>query len=307
MAIGRLRLKKSGYDFPPYRPPSEARSLLLRVTRGCTWNKCTFCSMYRHIPFEKRPIDDIRSDIAAAAHHCREETETVFIADSNSLVVNTNTVIEILELLRSSFPNLHRITCYARAKTLSKKPLADLEHLRRAGLSRLHVGLETGHAGLLRDIRKGATPEDFLKAGEKARQAGLELSLYVLLGIGGQDLWREHAFATASVLSRIDPQFIRVRTLQPQPGSRIYENMKAGSFRKASHETVLLEQRLLIENLRVTSHYLSDHITNYVPVNGKLPEARQAMLATINDCLACYEHDPSLQRRFHRKDGIERL
>lgn len=307
MSIGRLRLKAHAYDFPPYRPPSEAGSLLLRVTRGCTWNKCAFCSMYKHISFERRPLEEIRADILAARGYYSDVTETIFIGDSNSLVIGTDDFVSILELLRTHFPNLTRITSYARAKTLQHKPLADLKRLRAAGLARLHVGLETGNALLLKKIRKGAAPDEMVAGGLKAKEAGFELSLYVLLGIGGEEHWREHARDTAAVLSRIDPHFIRVRTFQPQPGCELYDDMQAGNFTKASHATVLREQRGIIENLEATSQYLSDHISNYIPVNGRLPGDRQQMLQTIDDCLETLASDEHLRSRFARTDELRQL
>jgi len=307
MAIGRLRLKNHAYDFPPYRPPSEPRSLLLRLTRGCTWPKCTFCSMYRHICFERRPLDQVRADILAARGYYSDVTETVFIGDSNSLVIGTDDFVSILELLREYFPNIRRITSYARAKTLQKKPLHDLKRLRDAGLTRLHVGLETGNALLLEHIRKGATPDEMIAGSLKAKAAGFELSLYVLLGIGGEQRWQEHSRDTAAVLSRIDPHFIRVRTFHPQPGCELYEELRAGSFAKASPATVLREQRAIIANLEATSEYLSDHISNYLPVNGRLPADRPQMLQTIDEGLASLSSDERLRSRLARKDNLQQL
>jgi len=263
--------------------------------------------MYKHIVFERRPLEDIRKDIESASSLYGDVARTVFIGDSNSLVVGTDDVVAVLCLLYRLFPNIERVTSYARAKTLYKKPLEELKRLRAAGLTRLHVGLETGSRDLLKDIRKGATPDEFAAAGEKAKAAGFELSLYVLLGIGGQERWREHAGDTADVLNQINPDFIRVRTVQPQPGSLLYDDMKAGRFTKASHETVLREQALLVENLRVTSQYLSDHITNYVPVNGTLPEDRKSMLALIQENLDALKRDTGMRQRFSRKDRIKRL
>ncbi len=307
MAIGRLRLKPLSYDFPPWRPPSEAGSLLLRVTRGCTWNRCTFCSMYRDIPFQRRHLEEINADISSAASLYADAARTVFIGDSNSLSVKTGDLLQILRRLYASFPHIERVTSYARAKTLLKKPAGELLQLRQAGLIRLHVGLETGNARLLQKIRKGATPDEMVQGCLKAKQAGFELSLYVLLGLGGEELSEAHARDTAAVLSRIDPHFIRVRTLQPQPGSRLYDDMEAGMFTRASHETALREQRILVENLSVTSEYLSDHITNYVPVNGTLPRDREAMLRAIDEHVARIAHDEELRARCARKDRITQL
>jgi radical SAM superfamily enzyme YgiQ (UPF0313 family) len=307
MAIGRLRLKPRGYDFPPYRPPSEANSLLLRVTRGCPWNKCTFCSLYRNIPFERRPLEEIFEDIEAARELYQDETRSVFIGDSNSILIKTEDLVRILTALHAAFPNIERVTSYARAKTICKKPLEDLQRLRTAGLSRLHVGLESGDKKLLSLIQKGATPEEMTAAGLRAKEAGFEYSLYVLLGIGGEKRWEQHAQGTAEVLNRIDPHFIRVRTFIPQQGCDLYDEIKADTFRKAGHETILKEQRKLVGALDVTSTYLSDHLSNYLPVNGKLPEDKQRMLEVLDEALEALHNDETLRKKFSRKDSLTSL
>ncbi len=237
----------------------------------------------------------------------KDLTTTVFIADSNSLVIKTDDMVEILSSLYESFPNIERVTSYARAKTLFKKSFDDLKLIRDTGLTRLHVGLETGSDLLLKRIQKGVTADEFAEACVKVKDAGFELSLYILLGLGGEDLWEEHALETASLLSRIDPHYIRVRTLQPQPGSEIYADMLEGRFNKASHKTVLKEQRKIVEMAAVTSCYLSDHITNYLPVNGVFPKDRAKMLFMIDKGLAALKTDPSIQQKFSRKDRIEKL
>src|SRR4030043_604541 len=160
MTIGRFGLRRRDYDFPPFRPPSEADSLLLGVTRGCPWNRCTFCSMYKEMKFEIRGLEEIQSDIEMAKELYGDRIRTVFIGDSNSLVVKTEILVKILNALVSSFPHVERVTSYARAKTIAKKPLEDLIKIRQAGLHRLHVGLETGDQDLLKEIEKGATPEE---------------------------------------------------------------------------------------------------------------------------------------------------
>ena len=307
MAIGRLRLKPLSYDFPPWRPPSEANSLLVRVTRGCTWNRCTFCAMYKHFTFQRRPVEEVKADIETAASLYRDVARSVFIGDSNTPSIKTADFVEILRHLYAAFPHIERVTSYARGKTLFKKPLDELRQLRLAGLTRLHVGLETGNRDLLKKIEKGATPDEMVEGCRKAKEAGFELSLYVLLGLGGEALSEAHARDTAAVLSRIDPHFIRLRTLQPQQGSRLYDEMEAGAFTKASHETVLREERILLENLEATSEFLSDHITNYISVNGRLPGDREAMLRVIDEHLAGLEHDAGLQARCERKDRITNL
>lgn len=168
------------YDYPPYRPPSEAGSLLLRVTRGCPWNQCAFCSMYKDAPFERRPLEEIFQDIETAQRVHGPRVRTVFIGDSNSLILDSETLAKILGHLYQHFPSIERVTSYARARTLCKKSPDELRQIREAGLTRLHVGLETGDAGLLKEIKKGATPEQMVEGCVRAKEAGFEMSLYVL-------------------------------------------------------------------------------------------------------------------------------
>jgi radical SAM superfamily enzyme YgiQ (UPF0313 family) len=307
MAIGRLRLKDRGYDFPPYRPPSEAYSLLLRVTRGCPWNRCLFCSMYKDIPFERRTLEEIKEDIEGAAQLYGGSARTAFIGDSNSLVIKTDLFCDVLRNLYASFPQLERVTSYARAKTIAKKDLDDLKELRKAGLTRLHVGLESGDAETLAFIQKGATPEEQIEAGLKAKEAGFELSLYILLGIGGMQRWKEHADGTASVLNKIDPHFIRVRNLVPQPGSPLYEMKQRGEFAVCPPGLILEEERRIIEGLEVTSEFLSDHISNYLPLNGRMPADKAALLQVLEGELAALRTDPALCEEYRQKEFLRNL
>ncbi len=307
MTIGRFGLRRRDYDFPPFRPPSEANSLLLRVTRGCPWNRCAFCSMYKETKFEIRDLEEILGDIELAKDLYGDRVRTVFIGDSNSLVVKPEMLIKVLNSLYSSFSNLERVTSYARAKTLAKKPIEDLEKIRQAGLTRLHVGLETGDRILLEEIKKGATPEEMIEAGRKAKQAGFEYSLYVLLGIGGGEKWKEHAKGSAEVLNQIDPHFIRVRTFIPQPNSPLYDAMEEGHFQLPSPEKILKETKLLLEELRVTSQFLSDHISNLLPLHGKLPEEKEVMIRMIDETLRGLEEDSGLREEMELRRHLTNL
>jgi radical SAM superfamily enzyme YgiQ (UPF0313 family) len=302
MVIGRLKLKESAYDFPPYRPPSEAYSLLLRVTRGCPWNKCLFCSMYKGIPFERRPLEEIKGDIETASHLYQEVANSVFIGDSNSLIVRTALLLEILRSLYASFPHLERVTSYARAKTVAKKDLYELRKLRQAGLVRLHVGLESGDAQTLSFIKKGASPDEMIEGGFKVKEAGFELSLYILLGIGGMKRWEKHAEGTIAVLNKIDPHFIRVRTLIPQPGSPLFAMSKRGEFTLPPPNIILAEERKIIEGLKVTSEFLSDHISNYLPLNGKLPVDKSSLLQVLDQELVQMRKDSRILEYYRQKE-----
>ena len=307
MTIGRFGLRRRDYDFPPFRPPSEANSLLLRVTRGCPWNRCAFCSMYKTVKFEIRDVEEIRGDIDMAADLYGDRVRTVFIADSDSLVTKTETFLEVLKSLYASFPHVERVTSYARAKTLAKKPFEDLEKIRQAGLTRLHVGLETGDRELLQEIKKGATPEEMMDAGKRAKQAGFEYSLYVLLGIGGEEKWEQHARGTAEVLNQIDPHFIRVRTFIPQPESPLYDAMEAGRFQSPAPETILKETKLLLEKLEVTSEFLSDHISNLLPLHGKLPQEKERMVGMAEEALRRLREDHGLREEMEARRHLTSL
>jgi len=304
MAIGLLRLKPRGYDFPPYRPPSEARSLLVRVTRGCPWNRCTFCNMYKAIPFQRRPKEEVFQDIEAARELYAEEVRTVFIGDSDNLVIRPETFLEILKRLYASFPKIERVTSYARAKTLRHRSLDHLKALREGGLTRLHVGLESGDEEVLKAVRKGVTPSEVIEGATKAKEAGFEVSLYVILGLGGQERWREHALQTARVLNAVDPHFIRIRTLVPRPGTPLFEDWKAGRFELPSLEGILEEELLLISSLEVNSLFLSDHISNFLPLEGKLPERKGEMIGELQQALEEIRVNPSLQRRYEERIAL---
>jgi len=307
MTLGRFGLRRRDYDFPPFRPPSEANSLLLRATRGCPWNRCTFCSMYKTMKFEIRDLEEILGDIELAKELYGDRVTTVFIGDSNSLTIKTEILVQVLNSLYSSFPHLERVTSYARAKTLAKKPMEDLEKIYQAGLNRLHVGLETGDRELLKEIEKGATPEEMVEAGRRAKKAGFEYSLYVLLGIGGEEKWEQHAKGTAEVLNQIDPHFIRVRTFVPQPDSPLYDAMTEGRFQLASPETILKETKLLLEELQVTSQFLSDHISNLLPLHGKLPEEKKRMIQMIEDALKGLKEDVRLREEMEMRRHLTNL
>ncbi len=307
MTIGRFGLRRRNYDFPPFRPPSEANSLLLRVTRGCPWNRCTFCSMYKGVKFEIRDLEEILGDIELARDLYGDRIRTVFIGDSNSLVAKTEMLVKILNALFSSFPHIERVTSYARAKTIAKKPLEDLIKIYEAGLTRLHVGLETGDRDLLQEIEKGASPEEMIEAGRKAKEAGFEYSLYVLLGIGGEEKWEQHARGTAEVLNQVDPHFIRVRTFIAQPNSLLYEAVEEGRLHPASPETILKETKLLLEKLQVTSQFLSDHISNLLPLHGKLPEDKERMLQMIEEALTGLKENDLLREEMEIRRHLTNL
>ncbi|UCC38176.1 MAG: radical SAM protein [Candidatus Aminicenantes bacterium] len=286
----------SGYDFPPFRPPNEAESALIRITRGCPWNKCEFCSMYKSLKFELKPQEEIHDDIRKARQIYRD-ADSIFLGDSDNLVHKD--LAEIVSCIRKTFPEARRITAYARAKTILRKKMEFLTTVRKAGLNRLHFGLESGDAVVLENLCKGATPEEMKEAGRKAKKAGFEVSFYVISGAGGKERWKEHAINSARVLNEIEPDYIRLRTLTIQHGTPMKEKQKNGIFIITPPLERLKEVKLFVEELDLEGCYLaSDHLTNYLwagggiiyrGVEGNLPGDKKEMLETLSRAIEFVE------------------
>ncbi len=275
------------YEEPVYRPPSEAGSLLIQATIGCPHNKCTFCGMYKGKRFRIRKVEDIKEDLRLARDfYGEEQVRTVFFPDGNTIIMRTPQLVEIFNYTRELFPKVKRITSYGSAKFIIRKSLQEWKELKQAGLGRLHMGIETGDALLLEKIKKGATPEQMSEAGRRVKDAGIEISEYILVGIGGKERSREHALASARVLNEIDPHFIRLRTWVPVAAAPLYADYASGAFELLDPYDALRESRLLIENLDVNSRLLSDHVSNFANLNGKLPEAKERLLSEIDEILA---------------------
>jgi biotin synthase-like enzyme len=308
------------FELGPIRPPSEARSLLIRVTKNCPWNRCKFCHIYKGQRFQLRPVEEVKKEILAAkaiqdglkalaqkSYNGSLEAVAVavlqnppneayfnvalwlyhggtraFLQDADTLIMPTPDLVEVIKFLKETLPSITQITSYGRSKTASKKKLEELKALHDAGLSRLHIGLESGYDPLLEYMDKGVTASEHIKGGKNIVASGISLCNYVVLGLGGKKLWREHATETAKVLSQIDPEFIRVRTLTVKQGMPLYEEVQKGNFVRSSDEQIVEEERLLIQNLDCHSKFVSDHITNLLQeIEGKLPEDKDKMLATI--------------------------
>ncbi|HWQ61429.1 MAG TPA: radical SAM protein, partial [Negativicutes bacterium] len=279
------------YEGMVYRPPSEAGSLLIQCTIGCPHNKCTFCPMYKGTAFRIRPVADIREDLRLAQQYYGESVETIFLPDGNTVLMKTDQLAEILRYAHELFPRLRRITSYGSARFIALKSAAELQQLREAGLTRIHSGMESGDDVVLAHICKGATAAEIIDAGLKVKAAGMELSEYVLIGIGGRERSREHATASAAVLNAINPDFIRLRTYIPMPGTPLYDEYRRGQFGLLSPHEALRETALFIENLAVTGLLYSDHPSNFAYVNGRLPDDKAAMLAAIAELLKSPEND----------------
>jgi radical SAM superfamily enzyme YgiQ (UPF0313 family) len=335
------------FEQGPIRPPSEAGSLLLRFTRNCPWNKCSFCPVYKGQPFSRRSLEEILADIDAVAAmleelrgrssqvggngeipaavvqdvlHSRDASEqfkrvalwagrgqgNVFIQDANSLIMKTEDLIAALRHLRRAVPLVKRVTCYARSSTLVRKGLQDLQAIREAGLDRVHVGMESGSDRVLKLVNKGASAEKHVQAGQLAVQSGLTLSEYIMPGLGGREHSREHALETARVLNQIDPQYIRLRSLQVIPGTPLADLLAQGGFSLLSDDETVREIRLLIQSLEgIGSQLASDHIMNLLEeVQGTFPQDKPHMLEVIDGYLQRPDTDKLLYRLGRRGGAL---
>lgn len=285
------------YEGTIYRPPSEANSLLIQATIGCPHNKCTFCAMYKDTKFRLRSVEDIKEDLTAARNYYGDFISSIFFPDGNTIIMKTEQLLEIIRHARELFPHLQRITVYGSARFINKKSEADLIRLREAGLTRIHTGMESGDDETLARVKKGTTSEEIIAAGLKLKAAGIQTSEYYLTGIGGLERTREHAINSAKTVSAFSPDFLRIRTFVPVPGTPIYEDYRNGTFKLLTPHQALKELRLLIENLDCDqTKVLSDHMANYWDISGVLPGDREKMLAQIDKALT---YDESCFRPAH--------
>jgi len=284
------------YDFPPYRPPNEAFSALIRITRGCPWNQCAFCFMYKNIKFEIKRLEEVKNDVKEARQIYRR-AKHIFLGDSDNLLHKN--LPEIVAFIKKIFPECKRITTYARAKTILRQKLEFLISVRKAGLDRLHIGLESGDVVVLERLCKGLNPKEMIEAGLKAKKAGFEVSFYVISGAGGKDCWKDHALNSARVLNKIRPDFIRLRTLTLQHGTPLKEKLMRGEFTVIPPIERLKELKLFLQHLDLEDCYLtSDHLTNYLwagndvfyrGVAGNLPNDKQEMLKDVQQAIEYIE------------------
>lgn len=270
------------YEGPIYRPPSEADSLLIQATVGCPHNKCTFCMIYKDgIRFKIRPVQEIMAEIDSASKTYGPYVKTLFFPAGNTIAMKTDDLAAICIHARKVFPDLERITVYGSSQYIHQKGSNGLKQLAEAGLNRIHVGLESGNDEVLRDVKKGVDAKRQIEAGQWVVAAGLELSLYVVLGLGGVALTGPHADSTAQALNRINPDFIRLRTFVPKINTPILDDVESGKFKMLGPHGVLKETERLVRQLNVTSYLTSDHYTNYIDLSGKLPESKNEIMKQI--------------------------
>ncbi len=276
------------YEQGPIRPPSEARSLLVRVSRNCPWNRCAFCPVYKGAPFSLRSADEVLADLDAMRDQLGDRYRTAFLQDADPLSTKPAELVRILEGLRRRFPSVQRVTAYARSRSLARLPREDLEGLKAAGLDRVHVGLESGCDAVLGLVSKGVSREQQIRGCREALQAGLELSVYVMPGLGGVELSRAHAEDTATAIAAIGPHFVRLRTTVAMPGTPLHTLQEQGCWRPLSDLATLGELRRFLAGLAgVHTRLESDHVLNLLmELRGDLPRELSDLLALIDGFLA---------------------
>lgn len=317
-----------GFELGPIRPPSEAKSLMLRITRNCPWNSCTFCGLYKGQKFSIRPVSHIIKDIDVIRYYVDEiqkimaqsdgaahrqymnlmagqpesdrmalhaaliwvqgGMQSIFLQDANTLIIKPDDLVEILKHVQKSFPQVERITSYARSHTIARISDDDMARIAAAGLNRIHIGMESACDEVLDFVKKGVDKKTHIIAGQKVKRAGIELSEYFMPGLGGVTLSRENALETADALNQINPDFIRIRTLGLPENVELYKDFQSGSFIKPGDLPMAEELLLLLDNLNgITSTVKSDHILNlFQEVEGRLPEDKERMTAPLRAFLA---------------------
>lgn len=272
------------YVEPVFRPPSEAKSLILPVTNGCSWNKCTFCEMYTQPQkkFRARKPEDVRQDIANAAKSLRD-VKRVFLADGDAMVLPTRRLLEILEELNAAFPELQRVSSYCLPRNLAKKTVEELTQLREAGLKILYVGMESGDDEVLQRINKGETWESTRSALVKIREAGLTSSVMVLNGLGGETLSRQHAINTATLCNETQPDYLSTLVVSFPQGEERFREGFGEDFVPLSQQGLFEEIRTFLEHLNLErTVFRSDHASNYLVLKGNLGRDKQKLLDRVN-------------------------
>ena len=274
------------YKGKVYRPPSEAYSLIIQATYGCSHNRCAFCDMYDDKHFAMRPMEEIREDFELARRVYRR-VERVFLADGDALMRKTDDLVQILGLVYGLFPECQRVTCYASPTSLQIKSEEELRLLREKGLKMVYMGLESGCDAVLERMDKGHTAAQIIAAGQKARRSGLQLSVTAISGLGSRELWREHAVETAQAFNAMNPEYIGLLTLMVEPGTPLEKWVREGSFYVLKPVEVMQEMELFLQHIDSPgSVFRMNHASNYLTLKGTLNQDRERLLQQVRQGLA---------------------
>ncbi|AVQ20120.1 radical SAM protein [Fusobacterium mortiferum ATCC 9817] len=275
------------YDYPLYRPPSEAHSLILQITLGCSHNKCTFCNMYKDKKFRIKTLDEIKEEIdffRAQIKYVRR----IFLADGDALIIKTSTLLEILNYLNEKFPEKERVSIYASPKSLMLKTPEELRTLKETGIELVYIGLESGDNEVLTNVNKGSTVENFIVGVKKAKEVGFQTSITVIAGLAGKnkDASKKHALKTAYAIQEVSPKYLGILCLNILPNTILAKQAEKGKFIEASSYEIINEIKIMIENLNISKNspltLRANHISNYLNLQGTLPEDKEKILSNIN-------------------------
>ena len=284
------------YEGRVFRPPSEAYSLIVQVTIGCSHNKCTFCDMYKEKRFRVRKLEDVKADFDEARRMYRR-VDRIFLADGDALMCRPEHMAEILRYIKKLFPECERVTSYGSPASILCKKQEDLNLLHELGLEMIYLGLESGSDEVLRRINKGETADEIVRAGLMVKEAGMKLSVTCIAGLGSLELSEEHAIKTAEALSRMKPEYIGLLTLMVEPGTPLEKWVREGSFTVLGPEDILRETELLLQHIDSEgSVFRMNHASNYLTLKGTLNQDRDAMLERVRKGLEGYGLRPEYLR-----------
>ncbi len=279
------------YEGKIYRPWPEAESVLIQVTIGCTINTCTFCSMFREKRFRVRDLEDVFKDIETA-RLLHPRVESMFLIDGDVMAVRTDHLLQILEKITTTFPEIKNIALYASYNNIRRKSVHELTRLKNAGLSIVYTGLESGDREILESINKNTTPENIIEGAALLKEAGIKMLASFIFGLGGKERSEEHIKATTDILNLTKPEEIAPMMLAIQPGTEMEQDVRTGAFTRATPSQLLLEEKYLLENLNFETYYWGDHGNNIAPMKGWLPQRQQDFKAHIDDHI---KHNPITQ------------
>ena len=275
------------YEGTLYRPPSEADSLILQATLGCSYNECAFCAMYRDKRFRVRPLEELEAEIEWARAELSGRVQKVFLADGDALVAKPKYLAGVLERLREAFPRLRRVSCYASPQSLQVRSVEQMAELREAGLTQYYLGIESGHDVVLERLTKGVDAAEMIDAANKATAAGVKLSTMILLGAGGRELSEAHAVESARVVNAIQPRFVSTLVMTPVEGTPLFEADQRGEVDHLDPIELAAELRTFIAHLELSSSiFRSNHASNYLTLAGTFPKDKAALLGALDGVLA---------------------
>lgn len=289
------------YEGSVFRPPSEAASLLIQVTIGCAWNKCTFCDMYADKKFRVRSMDEIMADLKEGARHQGHFTR-IFLCDGDAMALSADKLFEILAAIGKLYPGLESVRAYGNGRDILSKTPEQLANMREMGLDMVYLGLESGSDKVLAEVNKGITRAEMIEAAKMLKKAGIKQSISIIAGLGGAEDWREHTLETASALNEMQPEYVGMLVLTPGSDSRLHSETATACVQPPPAMQVLEEMRLMLENLDLSDCFFSSaHPSNYATVKGHLPEDREKMVAFVNRLI---EQENSGARKLRRYYGL---